>query len=326
MARSISLDNLPKIQRWIGKQRGEQTSIGQVIEWLETGEGDSYKANLEKVVIRDTARLGSVDNLKRLHELGYDLSSRCSYQIDGDALHVAAQNNRQSHAQALVDMGLSVTKRHYEQGPSPLDEALTNGHIRWFEKMLPLAGEVDSEMRQGFLKAAVSKKIHAKGRRHDAMKKRVVSYVLKNFGPYPQEQMDWALHECATEGWALTFKMLLEKGADPMQPAMFMQSWGAGDTTILGALFVHLHPSAWGDWADGFAMHTRALFPQMDNPESKLWGLEKIQKAIVEARPAFAQYKLDGVVARARAIGQQMDMEQKLPEVGDSRRKSSPRL
>ena len=65
MARStINLDKLPKLQRWAGKQTGEKMSIGQVLEWLETDAAGDLKSQLHPMLVRDTVRLGSVDNLE----------------------------------------------------------------------------------------------------------------------------------------------------------------------------------------------------------------------------------------------------------------------
>ena len=327
MARStINLDKLPKLQRWAGKQTGEKMSIGQVLEWLETDAAGDLKTQLHPMIVRDTVRLGSVDNLLQIQALGYDLTKTCSYQVDGNALHVAAQYNRQAQAMALVKMGLSPTQRIHKGGPSALDEALINGYLPLFEKLMEAVAHVDDTMKHGFLAAARSGKVHAPGNNHDAMKKKVFEYVLDRFGPYPQPMLDEAMHTAARESWLLTFQLLLEKGADPTKEVPFIRSWGHGNTTLLGTLFAHAHPKRWPDLIDWHGHLTQALFPDQSATDTNLWNIQRIAKVASAYAPGYESYNLEGAISRAVAIQEQQLMDQRLPAPSPPTRSRGRRL
>ena len=50
MTKTIRLDSLRKIQTWIGKQTGLETSISEAIEWLEKPENEGLKKAIERVL------------------------------------------------------------------------------------------------------------------------------------------------------------------------------------------------------------------------------------------------------------------------------------
>lgn len=325
--RTPTLDSMPKIQRWIGKKLGQRLSIGQVLEWLESEEAGDLKDRFHSIVVRDTVRLGTIDNVSRLGALGYDLKRPCSYQVDGGALHVAAQYNRQAHAQVLVDQGLSVTHRLFPSGPSPLDEALTNGHLALFEKLLAQAGEVNEDMRDGFLISAVSAKIHApgKGKNHDLMKRKVVEYVLDNFGPCQQSQLNAALYSVGQHAWISTAQALIDRGADPAAPVSFTASWGSGQTSALLRLFSCTHPRKWDQMLDMFIHHTEALFPSSPT-QQRVWGLEDMAWAAHAYSSRYKEYNLPQLVEKAQAQRLNQRMEERLAQGTTRSPKVTPRL
>lgn len=325
--RTPTLDSMPKIQRWIGKKLGQRMSTGQVLEWLESEEAGDLKDRFHSIVVRDTVRLGTVENVARLAQLGYDLRRPCSYQVDGGALHVAAQYNRHAHAQVLVDQGLSVTHRLFPSGPSPLDEALTNGHLALFEKLLAQAGEVNEDMRTGFLISAVSAKIHApgKGKNHDLMKKKVVEYVLDKFGPYQESQLNAALYIVGQHAWLSSARTLIERGADPAAPVFFTASWGSGKTSALLKLFSCTHPRKWSQMLDMFIHHTEALFPSSPTQE-RVWGVEDMALAAHAYSSGYKAYNLPQLAEKAQAQHLNQRMEGRLAPGTQRSPKATPRL
>lgn len=323
MRRTVKLDSIGKLQRWASQQVGQKLSIAQLLEWLED---DPYlKLSLSTMIVRDTVRLGAVSDVKKLDALGYDLEEKCAYQVDGNALHVAAQNNRQAHAQVLVDLGLSVKHRCFPAGPSALDEALTNGHMKLFGKLLAHAGPVDQAMKEGFFAAVMSSKVHAKPKSIDLMKKQTLLHVVEQFGAPPAAALSQGLHLAADHCWPSTFEALVGLGADPSLTGSFSAAWGAGKTTLLLALFSRAHPNRWEALLDRFASHASALFPSSQE-DGKLWTLVDMAGAMDRHSQGYAQYDLPTLIAKTRACWTHKQLEDQLPDqpVPHSRRSAAP--
>ena len=272
MTKTIRLDSLRKIQTWIGKQTGLETSISEAIEWLEKPENEGLKKGLALFVIRDTARFGTPVDLHRLAELGYDLKVSCTPQTDGNALHTACQYNKQGNALALIALGLRPQERAYATGPSAIEEAINNRHFKLVDKMLKHAPTPSEEQRVGFLKAALSATARNSSDNNDKPRSVAVEKVLERFGPFPQDVLDGALCRAASRGWYQAFEVLRKAGANPATPLSLIITECFGPTTACGVLFAKCSPVYWGRLIRKHAHIPEALFPSWasDAPQGVL--------------------------------------------------------
>lgn len=300
-----NLDSLPKLKRWLGKAWGMEASIADVLGWLEHDEqGRALKSSLTIMMVRDVARLGTPADLKAMVDMEYDLSQTCTYQVDGGALHVAAQYGKHANASALMECGLTPQSRVYSLGPSALDEALTNGHLGLFEKLLEHAQDITQEDRNLWLLAAVSIKTRQGKQSTDAPKNKTVRYVLKNHGPFSQEVLDGVLaNHVAPQGWLETFKTLVDAGANPAAPSVLVIGNAVGSSLLM--LFSKLAPALWPRALNLFADRLDILYPPRAEEGSQALDIQGVfeQRCLKRTSMATGEIPalLDGLAARRRA-------------------------
>lgn len=148
-SKTIKLDTFSKLKRWVEKHQGQGVTLDGVLNWLEHDpHGIPLKSSVAHVLVRDLASKGTPEDLEELQARGYDLRAKCTHQVDGNALHSAAQHNKKANALALIAMGLDPGQRLYANGPSALDEALINGHLSLFEALRPHGPVQENAPRQ----------------------------------------------------------------------------------------------------------------------------------------------------------------------------------
>lgn len=257
-------DSLRSLQRWIARVGGHTPDISKVLEWFEQPSWAWEKQQFSGLLVREVARHGTPDDLQRMADLGYDLKKACTHQVDGHALHAAAQYGKRANVLALVEMGLTLDDRIHGNDHSALEEMLINGHLKLFKECLALhqseAAPLTDQDKARFLLAAASAKTR-KEHNLDLDKRRATRFALRQFGPFPQDILTKALHEVALQGWVETFDVLVESGAPAGHPAPLFLKSIAGEGTLVMELLAHASPADWGYVLESYSSHPKWFFP-----------------------------------------------------------------
>lgn len=257
-------DSLRSLQRWIARVGGHAPDIPKVLEWFEQSFWALEKQQFSGLLVREVARHGTPDDLQRMADLGYDLKKACTYQVDGHALHAAAQYGKRANVLALVGMGMALDERIHPNGHSALDEMLINGHLKLFNECLSIhqanTAPLTDQDKARFLLAAVSAKTR-KEHNLDLDKRRTTRFALRQFGPFPQDILTKALHEVAQQGWVETFDVLVEAGAPADHPVPLFLTSMAGEGTLVMELLAHASPADWGYVLESYPSHPKWFFP-----------------------------------------------------------------
>lgn len=266
--KTLELSSMARIISYLGKKTGGRVkTISDALQCMETPDYLWMKKGLGNFIVYDTVRSGTLDDIRLLHRLKYELRAKCmTAGGGGNALHVAAQHNRQSHAMLLMDMGLKADKKHGTQGFSALEVALANGHLRLFHKLLKKTGRIDGETKKEFLHAALDDGATVVIPRHknrDKIKLPVVKEILEKFGPFSPHDLERGLETAAKGAMKETFELFRKAGAAPSSrvPIHITGTSFQGFTSAAVLLFVHTHPRVWGILIDRYAENTDALFP-----------------------------------------------------------------
>lgn len=324
-SKTVQLDSLPKLKKWVEKHRGHTCTLDDVLDWLEHDpHGIPLKSSVAHVLVRDLASKGTPEDLEELQARGYDLRAKCTYQVDGNALHSAAQHNKKANALALIAMGLDPGQRLYANGPSALDEALINGHLSLFEVLRPHGPTTFSEQdREAFLSAALSKKTRRDSWSQDERKDRTLDFVLRFFGPYTPTQLNQALAVSAQQGFEQCFDTLVRAGAEPHAPCALLSRDFHAHGNLLLELLSRVAPGRWEPILRRYGEHDEWFFPPppvSDTPVEAAdvaWLHERISRhhpsvlhpgireAIASIRAKWREKHLEGLLdePRPRAPG-----------------------
>lgn len=295
MSKKTVLRSVADLQRWLGKTTAKPASPTDAILWVESPHcswDDTQKAQMRRVILGDRAHKGTVEELKLLNSLGYDLGTVCTPQQDGNALHAAAQYGKHHNCMALIEMGLRPEHRIYPQTDSVLDEALTNLHLRLFEKLLKHSPEPTPRDRVGWLTAALSRKVRQAKNSYDHPRNKCVAYVLdKCPDAFDQETLDQALVLAAKAGWPQTFATLVKAGANPQRECVLMNNQVFGDGTLLLLLFLHLPLDDWSlalrrhiQGMEGFYPSSSAEAPP--TPDKPLLDIDTVYQKLLKRSPS----------------------------------------
>ena len=316
--KTVNLDTLTKLRRWVGRSLGHTVSLYEVLQWLEEHpDGMSLKSSVAHVVIRDTSAGGTPEELRKLHELGYDLAAKCTHQVDGNALHAAVQFGKKANALALLEMGLDPRQRLYPTGPSALDEAIINGHLKLFQVLRSKSsGETTDQDRESFLKSALSRKTRKKSWDADKLKNDVLAFVLEHFGPFNPEQLNQALAMAAQQGKEKCFATLVEAGADPSIPCVLIHSQYHGRGNLMLELLSRVAPARWVPILAQHGHNEAWFFPASSASETPLTAanLVWLHEQVSRNRPSVLHPEIEESIGAIQARARQKGLNQVLQE------------
>lgn len=279
---------------------------------------------MRTLILRDRARHGVPQDFLVLQELGYDLTKKCTPQMDGTVLHAAAQYGKHRNCMALIEMGLDPSHRVHPQGPSAMDEALINLHFTLFERLLKRSGPISESDKKHWLAAALSKKVRKLADGNDHPRTRCLKYVLEKFTP-DQQTLDEALVIAAGWGWPKAFTVLTKTGAQPQEMTL-TNPLGKGNTQLL--LFSKSKLDDWGYVLRNTPSNLDLLFPKEtpgDQGELKQMTLQVIYQHLAQKSPrAFPE--LDQHLSLLESQHRQAQLQTTLPEPMTPSKGKKPRF
>lgn len=321
--KSLSLTTMASIISHLkGATGGRVGNISDALSCMETPDYRWMKEGLGIYIVADTVRKGTLNDIRLLHSLGYDLHAKCTVDGGGgNALHIAAQHNRQAHALLLVEMGLKADQKFWIRGYSALDTALANGNVRLFNKLIQRTGKPDEEARKRFLEAALERGnlvVIPRIKNRDKLKLSAVQKILQDYGPFSQQELDQALESAARGALPDTFDFLVKAGANPSSRVVLQTRpsfRGLSSAAVL--LFSTTDPRALGTLIQRYSENTQALFPSLTKGRENDVDLDALVEYLEENRPAYRQYCLHEAIAPAIAFARAKTMDSDLPPPTD---------
>ena len=317
-SKTIKLDTFSKLKRWVEKHQGQGVTLDGILNWLEHDpHGIPLKSSVAHVLVRDLASKGTPEDLEELQARGYDLRAKCTHQVDGNALHSAAQHNKKANALALIAMGLDPGQRLYANGPSALDEALINGHLSLFEALRPHGPKTFSEQdREAFLSAALSRKTRQDSWGQDEQKDRTLDFVLRFFGPYTPTQLNQALAVSAQQGFEQCFDTLVRAGAQPQTPCALLNRDFHAHGNLLLELLSRVAPGRWEPILKRYGEHDEWFFPPppVSEPPVEAADVAWLHERVSRHRPSVLHPGIREAIASIRAQWREKHLEGSLDE------------